>query len=122
MKKKKKFHPETIRSPCSHLARSDKHHSDLMGVIRRHLVQDLHCAVNHLPQRANCQGKRATREKVPGRPQRSTDLSFWQQEWLVGFIPKEGRVVELEEDEAGGDTSKYVHKYTDYHYYYYYYY
>lgn len=42
---------------CSHLARSNKHHSDLMGVIRRHLVQNLHCAVNHLPQRANCKEK-----------------------------------------------------------------
>lgn len=38
---------------CSHLTSSYKHHSDLMGVVRRHLVQDLHSAVNHLPQRIN---------------------------------------------------------------------
>lgn len=35
---------------CSNLAGADKYHSDLMGVIRRHLVQNLYSAVNHLPQ------------------------------------------------------------------------
>lgn len=38
---------------CSHLTGPNKHHSDLMRVIRRHLVQNLHSAVNHLPQRIN---------------------------------------------------------------------
>lgn len=36
---------------CSHLTNSHKDHADLMGVIRRHLVQDLHSAVYHLTQR-----------------------------------------------------------------------
>lgn len=38
--------------------------------------------------------------------QRSTNLSFGQQQWLVGFIPKERRVVELEEDKAEGDKTR----------------
>lgn len=90
---------------CSHLTSPYKHHSDLMGVIRRHLVQNLHSAVNHLPQRINIV-KKKTLEQIPGQPQRSTNLSFGQQQRLVGFIPKERRVVELEEDKAGGYKTK----------------
>lgn len=43
-KKKKK---ET----ASHLSRPHKHHSDLVGVVRRHLVQNLHRPLDHLQRR-----------------------------------------------------------------------
>lgn len=39
-----------LKFVCSHLTSSNKHHSDLMGVIRRHLVQNLHSTINHLRQ------------------------------------------------------------------------
>ena len=47
-------------------------------------------------------------EQNPGQPHtlRPIYLSFGQQQRLVGFIPKERRVVELEEDEARGDFFK----------------
>lgn len=35
----------------SHLTSSHKHYANLMCVVRRHLVQNLHSPVNHLPQR-----------------------------------------------------------------------
>lgn len=99
---------------CSHLTGPYKHHTDLMGVIRRHLVQNLHSAVNHLPQRINIVKKNKnifnavynTLEQIPGHAKRSTNLSFGQQQRLVGFISKERRVVELEEDKAGGYKTK----------------
>lgn len=35
-----------------------------------------------------------------GHPVTAAHLSFGQQQWLVGFIPKERRMVQLEEDKA----------------------
>lgn len=33
-----------------HLTSAHEHNTDLVGVVRRHLVQNLHSAVDHLPQ------------------------------------------------------------------------
>ncbi|XP_038589113.1 NADH-quinone oxidoreductase subunit I-like [Micropterus salmoides] len=75
-----------------------------MGVTRRHLV-------THLPQRLNAVNNTLydALEQIPGQSERSTNLSFGQQPRLVGFIPKERRVVQLEEDKARGDMTKCIY-------------
>ena len=52
----------------SHLTSSYKHHSDLMGVIRRHLVQDLHSSVDHLPEREDVVNYQCTQSRWPLHP------------------------------------------------------
>lgn len=79
-----------------------------MGVIRRHLVQNLHSAINHLPQSRHTLNNTVCKElkQTQSRPEKTTYLGFGQQQRLVGFIPKERRVVQLEEDKARGEGEK----------------
>lgn len=84
-----------------------------MGVIRRHLVQNLHSTVDHLPQSSDEEKKKKGFKflnlgfggGIP-RSRRSTSLCFGEKQRLVGFVSKERRVVELEEDEAEGERKK----------------
>lgn len=73
-----------------------------MGVIRRHLVQNLHSTVYHLTQRTHNVNNGVYKETA-GPSEKLMHLSLGKQQRFVRFVPKEWGVVELKEHKAGGN-------------------
>lgn len=81
---------------CPHLTSAYKHNADLVGVVWRHLVQNLHGTVDHLPQRVQRRGKKRikisksnTAEEIPG-PRDQLACVLGRSSGLLASFPKKG--------------------------------
>lgn len=86
---------DPVRRP--HLTSAYKHNADLVGVVWRHLVQNLHGTVDHLPQRVQRRGgkkriqisKSNTVEEIPG-PRDQLACVLGRSSGLLASFPKKG--------------------------------